>query len=174
MTTNRRDDASQVAVAAASRKRPWPRWVAKPMIRARSSTRWPRPMTYSPDHSAAQGRQNRATWPSRYPAIFERSAKGWKNDSGYHRRSIAETQMSRYKQILGDTLRARTLPNQQTETRCLTDCSRWPNPSPIRLQKKRKPKNQEANTADPVSCNKATRLQKRCHINHTRNYGSAV
>ena len=25
--------------------------------------------------------------------------------------------MSRYKQILGDTLRARTLPNQQTETR---------------------------------------------------------
>ena len=49
--------------------------------------------------------------------IRKRGRRAWKNDSGYHRRSIAETQMSRYKQILGDTLRARILPNQQTETR---------------------------------------------------------
>ena len=50
-------------------------------------------------------------------AIRQRGRRGWKNDRGYHRRSIAETQMSRYKQILGDTVRAQTLPNQQTETR---------------------------------------------------------
>ena len=50
-------------------------------------------------------------------AIRKQGRRAWKNDSGYHRRSIAETQIGRYKHILGDTLRTRTLPNQQTETR---------------------------------------------------------
>ena len=49
--------------------------------------------------------------------IRKRGRRTWKKTSGYHRRSIAETQISRYKQILGDTLHARTLTNQQTETR---------------------------------------------------------
>lgn len=49
--------------------------------------------------------------------IRKRGRRTWKKTSGYHRRSIAETQIGRYKQILGDTLHARTLPNQQTETR---------------------------------------------------------
>ena len=50
-------------------------------------------------------------------AIRKRGRRGWKHDSGYHRRSVAETQIGRYKQMIGDTLRARTLTNQQTETR---------------------------------------------------------
>ena len=49
--------------------------------------------------------------------IRKRGRRTWKKTSGYHRRSIAETQIGRYKQILGDTLHARTLTNQQTETR---------------------------------------------------------
>ena len=49
--------------------------------------------------------------------IRKRGRRTWKKTSGYHRRSIAETQIGRYKQILGDTLHARTLPHQQTETR---------------------------------------------------------
>ena len=50
-------------------------------------------------------------------AIRKRGRRAWKKTSGYHRRSIAETQIGRYKQMIGDTLRARTLTNQQTETR---------------------------------------------------------
>ena len=48
--------------------------------------------------------------------IRKRGRRTWKKTSGYHRRSIAETQIGRYKQILGDTLHARTLTHQQTET----------------------------------------------------------
>ena len=49
--------------------------------------------------------------------IRKRGIRTWEKTSGYHRRSIAETQIGRYKQILGDTLHARTLTHQQTETR---------------------------------------------------------
>ena len=48
-------------------------------------------------------------------ALRQRGRRGWKHESGYHRRSIAETQMFRYKRMLGATLHARTLTNQQTE-----------------------------------------------------------
>jgi len=41
----------------------------------------------------------------------------WKQESGYHQRSLAETAMFRFKTILGDHLSARVLPNQQTEAR---------------------------------------------------------
>jgi IS5 family transposase len=41
----------------------------------------------------------------------------WKHRTGYHRRSLIETAMFRYKTILGDHLRARTLPRQQSEAR---------------------------------------------------------
>ena len=50
-------------------------------------------------------------------AIRRQGRPAWKKTSGYHRRSIVETHIGRYKKILGDTLRARTLANQQTETR---------------------------------------------------------
>jgi len=43
--------------------------------------------------------------------------KRWKQSSGYHRRSLAETAVFRFKTIFGDTLSARTLPRQITEAR---------------------------------------------------------
>jgi len=50
-------------------------------------------------------------------AIRRKGRKGWKKASGYHRRSLAETQMYRDKQLIGDKRRARILTNQQVETR---------------------------------------------------------
>lgn len=41
----------------------------------------------------------------------------WKHESGYHRRSLAETAVFRFKIIFGNTLTARTLPRQITEAR---------------------------------------------------------
>jgi len=41
--------------------------------------------------------------------------KRWKQESGYHRRSIAETVMSRYKRLLGEKLRARDYSRQARE-----------------------------------------------------------
>jgi IS5 family transposase len=47
--------------------------------------------------------------------------KQWKQGSGYHRRSLAETAMSRYKGIFGDKLRARVFESQAVESllRCV-------------------------------------------------------
>lgn len=41
----------------------------------------------------------------------------WKRESGYHRRSLSETGMYRFKQIVGRVLRSRTLARQRTEAR---------------------------------------------------------
>lgn len=41
----------------------------------------------------------------------------WKQETGYHRRSLAETAVFRFKTIFGNTLSARTLPRQITEAR---------------------------------------------------------
>jgi len=41
--------------------------------------------------------------------------KKWKVESGYHRRSLAETAVFRFKTIFGNTLSTRTLPRQITE-----------------------------------------------------------
>lgn len=43
--------------------------------------------------------------------------KQWKVESGYHRRSLAETAVFRFKIIFGNTLSTRTLPRQITEAR---------------------------------------------------------
>lgn len=43
--------------------------------------------------------------------------KGWKKQSGYHRRSLVETQMFRWKKILGAGLSSRKLANQVVEAR---------------------------------------------------------
>jgi len=39
----------------------------------------------------------------------------WKQESGYHRRSLAETTMFRFKTIFGGTLRRRRFDNQAVE-----------------------------------------------------------
>lgn len=41
--------------------------------------------------------------------------KGWKQEVGYHRRSLAETAMFRMKNTFGDKLKNRTVPNQIVE-----------------------------------------------------------
>ena len=43
--------------------------------------------------------------------------KKWKQEAGYHRRSLAETAVFRFKTIFGNTLSTRTLPRQMTEAR---------------------------------------------------------
>lgn len=47
--------------------------------------------------------------------IRKAGRKRWKKESGYHRRSLAETAFSRLKRIFGERLRSRVLENQGTE-----------------------------------------------------------
>lgn len=55
-------------------------------------------------------------------AINKHGSKRWKEENGYHRRSLNEVVMFRYKTIFGGESDARTLKNQQTEVKlkCLT------------------------------------------------------
>ena len=48
-------------------------------------------------------------------AIRQKGRRRWKQDSGYHRRSLAETTFFRCKTLFGPTLHARTFPRQATE-----------------------------------------------------------
>jgi hypothetical protein len=48
-------------------------------------------------------------------AIRRQGRRRWKQDSGYHRRSLAETTFFRCKTLFGPTLRARAFPQQATE-----------------------------------------------------------
>jgi hypothetical protein len=48
-------------------------------------------------------------------AIRQRGKKKWKQESGYHRRSLAETSVFRYKTIGGEKLQTRKLENQFQE-----------------------------------------------------------
>ncbi len=47
--------------------------------------------------------------------IQELGREEWKKQSGYHRRSLAETAFFRYKTLFGDKLMARELENQCVE-----------------------------------------------------------
>ena len=47
----------------------------------------------------------------------DRCAMGWQKAVDYGRRSLGETAISRYKALIGPSLRARTLPAQKTEAR---------------------------------------------------------
>jgi hypothetical protein len=49
--------------------------------------------------------------------IAARGRMGWQKTSGYNARAGAEGAMSRYKRIIGDTLRSHSRPAQKTETR---------------------------------------------------------
>lgn len=46
--------------------------------------------------------------------IRKHGRSGWKEESGYHRRSLSETAMFRYKTVFGDTVSARTFENQRS------------------------------------------------------------
>ena len=49
--------------------------------------------------------------------INQHGRKKWKEHSGYHKRSLSETGMYRYKIIFGQQLQARTIQTQQTEVK---------------------------------------------------------
>lgn len=49
--------------------------------------------------------------------IRRHGRQGWKRASGYHRRSLVETSMSRLKQAFGPRLKNKAFENQQTEAR---------------------------------------------------------
>jgi hypothetical protein len=53
----------------------------------------------------------------RLQAIARKGRKRWKRESGYHRRSLAESGISRFKRILGPRLKARDWQGQQVEAR---------------------------------------------------------
>jgi len=46
--------------------------------------------------------------------IRKKGRSAWKEESGYHRRSLSETAMFRYKTVFGDRVSARTFENQRT------------------------------------------------------------
>ena len=46
--------------------------------------------------------------------ITEVGRKEWKKETSYHKRSLSETAMFRFKTIIGANLKSRTLPNQKT------------------------------------------------------------
>ena len=50
-------------------------------------------------------------------AIRRHGRRKWKRTGGYHRRSVVETHLGRYKRLLGRRLRARRMDNQETEAR---------------------------------------------------------
>ena len=49
--------------------------------------------------------------------IEQTSRKTWKQEVGYHKRSLSETAMHRYKMTIGNTLTARKMENQVTEVK---------------------------------------------------------
>jgi hypothetical protein len=63
----------------------------------------------------ANSKQERLIRDENLRSIRKYGRKAWKQQSGYHRRSWAETTMSRFKRILGSTITARTFPSQTTE-----------------------------------------------------------
>ncbi|CAN0476567.1 unnamed protein product, partial [Discosporangium mesarthrocarpum] len=54
--------------------------------------------------------------------IVEKGIKQWKKDSGYHRRSLSETAMFRFKTIYGSELYSRKLGSQKVEAAVKTRC----------------------------------------------------
>ena len=47
--------------------------------------------------------------------IAEHGRMAWQKATGYHARAKAEAAMSRYKRVIGNTLRSRSVPGQATE-----------------------------------------------------------
>ena len=54
--------------------------------------------------------------------ITEIGVKAWKVETGYHRRSLAETAMARYKTIIGTSLKSRNRDTQITEAAVAVRC----------------------------------------------------
>ena len=80
--------------------------------------RHPEAAVIVPPRAKAVPNESTTTQRDRHIAEIEKHGRmGWQRRSGYYRRSLVETAMYRYKTIVGRRLRARTLPNQRTETK---------------------------------------------------------
>lgn len=70
--------------------------------------------------------------------IAEIGRKAWKAETGYHRRSLVETAMFRYKTLIGPNLSARTFDNQKAEVavavRCLNRLTALGMPTSLRIE----------------------------------------
>ena len=77
-------------------------------------------VTIPPRHGAriwrhGNSKANRLARDENVRGIRQVGRKRWKEQSGYHRRSLAETAMSRYKRRVGEKLRARDFARQTKE-----------------------------------------------------------
>ena len=69
--------------------------------------------------------------------IAEVGRDAWKAETGYHRRSLAETAMLRYKTLIGPSLRSRSFDRQKVEAsvavRCINRFTALGMPKSIRI-----------------------------------------
>jgi hypothetical protein len=80
--------------------------------------RHPEAVVIIPLRETAVQNESTTTQRDRHIAEIEKHGRmGWQRRSGYNRRSLVETAMYGYKTVVGRRLRARTLPNQRTETK---------------------------------------------------------
>ena len=73
-------------------------------------------------HMASIGRKGGEAVSQNREHMAEIGRKAWKEETRYHRRSLAETGMYRYKTIIGPGLKARTLENQKAEAAIAVRC----------------------------------------------------
>ena len=70
--------------------------------------------------------------------IAEIGRDAWKAETGYHRRSLAEIAMLRYKTLIGPSLRSRTFDRQKVEAavgvRCINRFTALGMPKSIRIE----------------------------------------
>ena len=124
LTSNEEGDASPVAPLLNRIKRPIGAVLAdgaydgEPIYRA-IAARAPKAEVIIPPRAIAVPSDTAGGTPSQrdrhFRRIAERGRQGWQRDVRYGRRSLGEAAMMRYKQLIGRTLRARTLPAQQVE-----------------------------------------------------------
>jgi hypothetical protein len=126
LTTNEEGDASQVAPLLEGIAGPLGSVIAdgaydgEPVYRA-VSERQPDPPVdvVIPPRSTAAPSVDAGTAPSQrdrhVQLIRDKGRMAWQKATGYGRRSLGETAMSRYKALIGRGLRARALPAQKTE-----------------------------------------------------------
>ena len=128
LTTNEEGDASQVGLLLEQIAGPLGSVAAdgaydgEPVYRAVSEHQPDPPVdVVIPPRSTAAPSPDAGTAPTQrdrhVQLIRDKGRLGWQEATGYGRRSLGETAMSRYKAIIGRGLRARILPAQTTEAR---------------------------------------------------------
>jgi len=125
LTTHRARDAAQVPVLLAQ--------VDDPLVSAMADGAYDTSSVYAAIEAHGSGPPPRILIPPRQDAQTQSGVKAssqrnttvraidaagrrrWAHESGYTRRSLVETAMSRYKAIFGGSMRSRTMPSQKVE-----------------------------------------------------------